>query len=125
MPMTVEAEPADAENHDEGFITALEDRGVLDLVSSTSQNQYISIEMKSIVMTMMSRETEGVADFLLEEEHGNDEHHGEEEDHDGELGALRKRSVTLFLRGHGDETGLHAGLEDRVLFQGRRPGRRR
>ena len=58
-----------------------------------------------------------MADFLLEEEHGNDEHHGEEEDHDGELGALWKRSVTLFLRGHGDETGLHAGLEDRVLFK--------
>ena len=61
--------------------------------------------------------TERVADFLLKEKHHHDEDHGEKEDAHGELSTLRKGRFLLFLGSHRNETGLHAGLEDRILIK--------
>lgn len=110
-------QPADAENHDEGFVAAVEDAAFLDLrefhVAEPVHQQRNEEHRDHDDVTG----TERVADFLLKEKHHHDEDHGEKEDAHGELSTLGKGRFLLFLRSHRDETGLHAGLEDRVLIK--------
>lgn len=111
------SEPADTENNDERFVTALEDGGVLDLAEFDVAEPVHQHGDEQHCDNNDVTGAECVADVLLEEEHSNDEYNGQEEDNNGELSTLGERSIAFFLGGHGDETGLQASLEDRVLFK--------
>lgn len=59
--------------------------------------------------------TQCMTDFLLKEQHQDDEEHAQKEQAHREFGSLRQRLFQLFLARHRNKTFLHTLLEDRIL----------